>query len=345
MPPEQKGSPWEKPKRDPRDKSLEIDLILEGLRERSSIVEARDTTEVIKRKSTLLDAGIVPASGNMWGDFSSEVPPNLKENKELPTTPSYPVSASGASRSERSETEIGSYGGIGYRILNPGMNALLQVRLPPEATFLAESGAMVSMSENVKLKGKTAGGLLSAIVRKGFSREKFFFEEFRTEKGEGEILLAPSTMGDIAVLHVENDVFCVQKDGFLASTSGVNVDTKMQGITKGLFSGEGFFVIKISGEGLAFINAFGSIHAIDIPSGKAYMIDTKHLVAWQARMKYEVAPPAGIFSTLTAGEILVDKFYGPGRVYLQSRNPQAFSEWSAKMLKLNELGKNGSQNS
>jgi len=46
----------------------------------------------------------------------------------------------------------------------------------------------------------------------------------------------------------------------------------MQNLTKGLFSGEGFFVINVSGSGTLFVSSFGAIHEIDIPARETFII-------------------------------------------------------------------------
>ena len=51
----------------------------------------------------------------------------------------------------------------------------------------------------------------------------------------------------------------IGKDGFLAMTDGVVKETKSQGLSKGLFSGEGFFVTRVSGVGIFFMTSVGAI--------------------------------------------------------------------------------------
>lgn len=55
------------------------------------------------------------------------------------------------------------------------------------------------------------------------------------------------------------------------------------------------------------------------------MIDNGHLVAWNAKYVMERAASGGIISGFSSGEGLVCKFTGPGTVYLQTRNPGAFT--------------------
>lgn len=86
-----------------------------------------------------------------------------------------------------------------------------------------------------------------------------------TYTGPGELLLAPTMLGDISVLRLNgHETWSVGKDAFLAATQGVVKDYKNQGLSKALFSGEGLFVYKISGMGLLFMQSFGAIIKKDV---------------------------------------------------------------------------------
>lgn len=64
-----------------------------------------------------------------------------------------------------------------------------------------------------------------------------------------------------------------------------------------------------------------AIYPIELQAGEEMVVDTGHLVAWDADMNYKVTKASsGIMSSLTSGEMLVCKFTGPGKVYTQSRN-------------------------
>lgn len=83
--------------------------------------------------------------------------------------------------------------------------------------------------------------------------------------GPGELLLAPSMLGDVIVLSVsEGDNWRIGRDSFLAHTSGVHHEYKSQGITKGVFSGEGLFIYQITGTGLLWMQSFGAIIKKDV---------------------------------------------------------------------------------
>ncbi len=215
-----------------------------------------------------------------------------------------------------------------YEILYPGAFPLLKVQLQQGEMIKAESDAMVSMSNTVDVEGKMEGGLLGGIGRM-LAGEKFFFQTLNARRGPGEVLLAPSIPGDIVDVDLDGSYsLVVQKDGFLASSNGVEVSSKMQNLLQGVFSGEGFFTLQVSGKGTVFLNSYGGIHAINLEAGEERIIDNGHLVAWADYMDYKIEKASsGWISSFTSGEMLVCRFRGPGVVLIQTRNPQGFGDW------------------
>ncbi|RMJ22702.1 DUF124 domain protein [Aspergillus sp. HF37] len=143
--------------------------------------------------------------------------------------------------------------------------------------------------------------------------------------GPGELLLAPSVLGDISIIKfTDNEEWKIGRDSFLASTSGVQKNLQTQGISKSVFSGEGLWIYKIFGTGLLWIQTFGAIIKKDLADGESYFIDNGHLVAWNCKYKIERVASGGIISGFSSAEGLACKFTGPGTVYLQTRNLNAF---------------------
>ena len=168
--------------------------------------------------------------------------------------------------------------------------------------------------------------------------EKFFFQTLNASRGPGEVLLAPAIPGDIVDVDLDGSYsLVVQKDGFLAGTMGLEVSSKMQNLMQGLFSGEGFFTLKIGGKGTVFLNSYGGIHAINLEAGEERIIDNSHLVAWPDYMEYKMEKSSsGWISSFTSGEMLVCRFKGPGVVLIQTRNPQGFGGWIKDLLPTNK---------
>ena len=220
-----------------------------------------------------------------------------------------------------------------FRYLYKGAFTMLAVDMPAGGGFKAESDAMVAMSPTIDVEGKLEGGVFGGLGRM-LSGEKFFFQTLKANRGPGTALLSPAIPGDLHHLELDGSVdYLLQKDGFFAGSDTLTVSTKMQNLAKGLFSGEGFFVLRVSGQGTLFVSSYGAIHPIDIPAGEQMIIDNSHLVAWPASMQYTLEKAAkGWISSLTSGEGIVCRFSGPGRVLIQTRNPSGFAAWIRSML-------------
>lgn len=220
-----------------------------------------------------------------------------------------------------------------HEVLYQGAFPLLKVVLEPGENVKAEMGAMVSMTPNIDLKGTVDGGLVRGLGRM-LSGEKFFFQELTATRGQGEVLLAPAAIGDIQSVELDGSYkLYVQKDGFLAGTSGIQVNTKMQNLVRGFLSGEGFFIVEISGKGTVFLSSYGAIHAINLAPGQEMIIDNGHLVAWPDYMDYKIEKAAkGWISTVTSGEAAVCRFRGEGVVLIQTRNPSSFGGWIKQFI-------------
>lgn len=215
-----------------------------------------------------------------------------------------------------------------YEIMQPGAFAFLKVQLEAGESIKAESDAMMTMSANIKVEGKMEGGMLGGLARKFLSGESLFFQKITAQNASGEVVLAPPIPGDVGVFELQGNTLCITSGGFLAAEESVKIETKMQNLGKGIFSGAGLFVVKAFGNGTLFFNSFGAIYPIELLTGEELVVDTGHLMAWDASMQYNVTKASsGFISSLTSGEILVCKFTGPGKVYTQSRNPGSFGCW------------------
>ena len=221
-----------------------------------------------------------------------------------------------------------------YKILYPEAFPVIECQLQRGERLKAESDAMVAMSATVDVEGKMEGGILKGIMRKVLAGESFFFQELVASRGDGKVLLGHPYPGGIMDVDLDGSYgLVVQKDGFLASTQDVQVDTKLQNLSQGLFSGEGLFVLNVTGRGKVFISSYGVIHPINLENGEEFIIDNGHLVAWPDYMHYTIEKASsGWISSFTSGEGLVCRFRGPGVVLIQTRNPGSFEGWIRSMI-------------
>jgi uncharacterized protein (TIGR00266 family) len=195
----------------------------------------------------------------------------------------------------------------------------------------AEAGAMVSMSTTIRMTTGTQGGVFKGLKRSVLGGESFFINTFLAESNESEVSVAPALPGDIIELPIRGDTLFIQSGSFLASTEGVELDTKFGG-GKTFFSREGLFLLKATGNGIVWVSSYGAIHVIDLAPGQQYIVDTGHMVAFDSTMQYDVSRAAGWKSTIFGGEGLVVRLTGPGRFYMQTRAPESFIAWLAPQL-------------
>ncbi len=212
-----------------------------------------------------------------------------------------------------------------YDVLYRGSYALLNLQLAAGDSVSAEAGAMVSMSSGIEIETSMRGGLLGGLKRRVLGGESFFMNTFSAAQ-DGEVNFAPSLPGDIYAVDLNNETVFAQSGAYIASTPGIDVDTSWGG-AKTFFSGEGFFLLKISGSGTVFLSSYGAIHEIMLDAGQSYTVDTGHMVSFAEGVGYNVRRVGGLKSTFFSGEGLVVELTGPGKVTIQSRSTDAFLAW------------------
>ncbi len=209
--------------------------------------------------------------------------------------------------------------------------SLAILRLGPNEEVRVEGGALVSMSQGVTVETKAAGGILKSLARSVLAGESFFQNTYRAPASGGEVTVAPALPGDLFVLELHNESLLVQSGSYVASETGVTLDTKWGG-AKTFFASEGLIMLRASGTGKLLLSSFGAIHEVNLKAGETYTVDTGHLVAFTEGIGFKVRRVGGLKSTIFSGEGLVVDLTGPGRVLLQTRSTDAFLSWLVPKL-------------
>lgn len=206
-----------------------------------------------------------------------------------------------------------------YQILKEPM-AILEIQMNSGEKITAESGAMVYTKGDIEIKTRTReGGFFKKIKVTALGGESFFVNDY-VAHGNCSIGLTGPPIGDIVRVEVKpENGFIVQSGSYVASTPGVLLDTQWQGFTKGLFGSE-FFMLKATGQGDMFLNAYGGIIHKQLAAGEKMMIDNYHLVALSDQATYRVTRVGGMKTTILGGEGLATEVMGPGSIYFQTKN-------------------------
>ena len=212
--------------------------------------------------------------------------------------------------------------------------ALLTVEIPAEQTLKVEASAMASMDRHIQMKTRMRGGL-----KRFLAKESIFLNEFTAHGGPGEIKIAPGPAGDLGHFAVSpSNGLYLTASSFVASTPGVELDTKFQGMAKGFFSGESLFIMRCSGEGDLWFNTFGAIFSIDVKG--EYVVDTGHIVAFTEGLDYQISRIGGYKSLFFSGEGFVCRFSGEGKVWVQTRNPLGLISWADSYRRIERSNNN-----
>jgi uncharacterized protein (AIM24 family) len=114
-------------------------------------------------------------------------------------------------------------------------------------------------------------------------------------------------------------VLC-QRDSFLCAAQGTEIEvafTKKMGA--GFFGGEGFILQRLTGDGMVFVHAGGTVIEKNLQAGETLRVDTGCLVAFATTVDYDIQFIGGFKNVLFGGEgLFFAKLTGPGKVYLQS---------------------------
>lgn len=219
---------------------------------------------------------------------------------------------------------------IDFRTIGDDMQAVI-VTLDPGEAVVAEAGAMMYMEEGISLKTTLdakggGGGLMGKLLGAGkriLTGESFFVTLFVNEgRGRADVAFASPYPGKIQPVDLADwgGTVIAQKDSFLCAARGVDVSIALnRKIGAGFFGGEGFILQKLTGDGLAFLHASGTLHTIELRAGETLRVDTGCLVAFETSVQYDIELVPGVKTALFGGEgLFFVRMTGPGRVVLQT---------------------------
>lgn len=229
---------------------------------------------------------------------------------------------------------------IDYKIIGNDMQ-IVEIELDPQEGVRAEVGAMMYMEEGIEMNTGSGGGLF-----KGFKRmltgDGFFITSFvHGGYGKSHVAFGAPYPGKVIPLDLKElgGEFIVQKDGFLCAAQGIDIDIAFtKRIGAGLFGGEGFILQKLSGDGLAFVHAGGTIVEKDLKAGETLRVDTGCILAFSPNVDYDIKFVGGFKNALFGGEgLFLATLRGPGKVYLQSL---PFSRLADRIVAASNFGAN-----
>ena len=220
---------------------------------------------------------------------------------------------------------------VDYKIFGDDMQ-YVEIELDPAEAAVAEAGGMMYMDDGIAMEtifGDGSGqsrGFLDALVGAGkrlLTGESLFMTVFLNQgQGRKRVAFASPYPGKILAIRLAEigGELIAQKDSFLCAAKGVSIGIAFQKrLGVGLFGGEGFIMERLQGDGLAFVNAGGTLHERVLAPGELIRVDTGCMVALQPSVDYDIEMVGGIKSAIFGGEgFFYASLTGPGKVWLQS---------------------------
>ncbi|WP_261841640.1 TIGR00266 family protein [Aliamphritea ceti] len=219
---------------------------------------------------------------------------------------------------------------VDYEIVGNSM-PLLEVELDPGETVIAEAGMMNYMEDGIGYETRMGDGsdpeegLMSKLFSAGkrmLTGESLFMTHFSNQgAGKQRVAFAAPYPGDIVPVNmaeIGQRLYC-QKDAFLCAALGTRLSVAFsKKLGAGFFGGEGFILQKLEGDGMAFIQAGGTVVRKEL-NGETLRVDTGCLVGFSEGISYDIELTKGMKSMLLGGEGLwLATLSGTGSVWIQS---------------------------
>jgi uncharacterized protein (TIGR00266 family) len=219
---------------------------------------------------------------------------------------------------------------VDYEIIGDDIQ-IVEIELDPGETVIAEAGALNYMDDGITFEAKMGDGsrpdegIFNKLLNAGkrvLTGESIFITHFsNTGTGKKRVAFAapyPGKIVPIDMTQVREQLFC-QKDAFLCAALGTQIDIAFtRRLGTGFFGGEGFILQRLSGDGMVFVHAGGTVIKKQL-NNERIRVDTGCLVAFTSGIEYDIQRSGNLKSMFFGGEgLFLTTLSGKGTVLLQS---------------------------
>ena len=219
---------------------------------------------------------------------------------------------------------------VDYELFGRDMQ-IVEVELDCGETVIAEAGAMNYMEDGITYEARMGDGsraedgIMDKLLNVGkrvLTGESIFMTHF-TNQGQTKKRVAfaapyPGKIVPVDMSKMGGELFC-QKDAFLAAALGTGVGIAFaKRLGTGFFGGEGFILQHLTGDGMVFVHAGGTVTQRKL-NNDILRVDTGCLVAFTKGIDYDIQRAGSLKSMFFGGEgLFLATLSGTGTVLLQS---------------------------
>ena len=220
---------------------------------------------------------------------------------------------------------------------------IVEILLGKDQSVISEASAMNYLQEGIVFDAHLGDGAdpdqglmgkMFSAAKRGISGESYFVTHFEnrsdTKKKVGFSAPYPGCIIPIDLNEMGGEVVC-QKDAFLVAARGTTITAMLtKKISTGFFSGQGFILQKIMGDGMAFLNCGGTVIKHELKEEKM-SIESGSLVAFSNDLDYRVHVMKAKNALFSGEGLFMTELSGTGVVYVSS---MPFNKLAEKIISL-----------
>ena len=202
----------------------------------------------------------------------------------------------------------------------------LTINLGEGERIFADSGKLVSKSENVVMEPRLVGGLVGGMERKIVGGTGML-TQFKSQDGEGSVSLAGVMPGKIRRIQLaEGDIVVAEDYAFLACSDSVKFTMQTVNIGAAFFGGAGLLLQRFVGPGDVFIHVIGDVLEYELDGTLKLEVDPGHIAAFDGTLNFNIRFVDNIRTVLFGGVgLFLATFKGKGKLLLHSVSRFKFS--------------------
>jgi uncharacterized protein (TIGR00266 family) len=201
---------------------------------------------------------------------------------------------------------------------------VLEIDLEPGQTVISQGGELSWMTDTVRMATSTKGAGQSGVMgvlKRAVAGSTIFMTEYHVEGSKGTVSFATKMPGEIRPVAIgPGREYLVSRHGFLAGTKDISLQLAFQRkLGAGVFSGNGFVLQRIEGQGVAWIELSGELMEYHLQPGETLHVHPGHIGIFDATINFDIEIVKGIKNMLFgADSIFLVRMTGPGVVWLQT---------------------------
>ncbi|XWS49123.1 hypothetical protein CRYUN_Cryun13aG0136700 [Craigia yunnanensis] len=224
---------------------------------------------------------------------------------------------------------------IPFQILG-GEAQIVQIMLKPQEKVIAKPGSMCFMSGSIEMENTYVPENEVGMWQWLFGKSITSIALRNPGPSDGFVGIAAPSLARILPIDLAmfaGELLC-QPDAFLCSINDVKVNNTVDQRPRNVVTGvEGFLRQKLSGQGLAFIIAGGSVVQKNLEVGEVLAVDVSCIVALTASIDVQIKYNGPMRRAVFGGDNLVTGILtGPGIVFIQSLPFHRFSQRIARAV-------------